>query len=414
MGGERREEARAPIPREERRSALGLGATTAAWIITMSTLYTGGVLARGLGFGEMLAATLLGMGILWLVGLAQGWTGAARGLTTSDLAAGAFGVWGGRVFGVLIAFVLGLGWFGWQLSFFGNTVAAYWEGAWLAEPKVAMTWGAVLMTVTTVVGYRALSALSTAAVPLIVILSIWGIALAVDRAGGWSSLAASRLTGEPIGLIAGIGLVVGNGIIGAIVFPDLARFARSGRIGGLAAASGYFVGGVFLILAGATITYAVPDSGGDLPGALREIGFGLAGFLILLLAQWTTNNNNLYSGSLGLDFVIGHGRTAVVIGMAVLGLAIALAGIEHYFVPLLNFLGTFFPPFAGVMIADAWVARGATSRRRLNPAAAAAATAGIAAALALSAFPAPVTGLVTATFVYTMLAPVLAPRRAES
>ncbi len=80
-------------------------------------------------------------------------------------------------------------------------------------------------------------------------------------------------------------------------------------------------------------------------------------FLILVFAQWTTNDNNLYTGSLGLRNVVNLSKTVIVIVLGVLGLGIALIGIQDYFVPFLNALGTYVPPIAGVMIADHWIVK---------------------------------------------------------
>lgn len=76
-----------------------------------------------------------------------------------------------------------------------------------------------------------------------------------------------------------------------------------------------------------------------------------------MFAQWTTNDNNLYTGSLGLRNVVNLSKTVIVIVLGVLGLGIALIGIQDYFVPFLNALGTYVPPIAGVMIADHWIVK---------------------------------------------------------
>lgn len=344
------------VKEEDKRGVIGLSATTAAWIITMSTLFTGSVLANGLDFSGMVTAAFLGMLVLTSIAFFQAWGGAETGATTAMLASSVFGRIPGAGIALVIAFVLGVGWFGWQLSFLGQTVNAYWPDHFLGQPKTAMVWSAILMIGTTVVGYRALSYLSLFAVPMIVVLSIWGIMAATEQSGGWSAMMASQAKAEPISLLTAIGLVIGNGIIGSLVMPDLSRFGRTPFAGAMATAGGYFFGGMFLILAGAMITYApVGGESGDLPAAMKELGFGLFGFLILLFAQWTTNNNNLYSGSLAFSSLLGGRKALVVCVMGLLGLAIAIAGVQELFVPLLMLLGAIFPPVCGVMIARFWV-----------------------------------------------------------
>ncbi len=401
------------VPVEDRRGFLSVSATTAAWIITMSTCYTGSVLAMGLNFADALYAAILGMTVLASFGFLQAWTGARSGLGTTLIANKVFGVIGGRVFALLMSFVLGVGWFAWQLSFFGHTVSAYWDQSFWGRPEIAMIWGGILIITSTFIGYRALEALSLFAVPLIIILSLWGLHLAIEEAAGWQGLFISERQGEAMSFIDAVGIVVGNGVIGAVMFADLTRYSRTPLLGGIAASMGYFIGGVFLILAGAVVTYVVAVPGGDLPLAMRELGFGMFGFLILLFAQWTTNNNNLYSGSLAFTSVIGHGKCIVVPVMGGVGLLIALSGVQDYFVPLLLILGAFVPPVAGVMIADIWgvrkfvLSKGLVSETQRNASAVGSAIIGGIAAYNWDFGLASVTGLLTAFFLHYLISTFL-------
>ncbi|MDI5789226.1 hypothetical protein PO124_14700 [Bacillus licheniformis] len=68
-----------------------------------------------------------------------------------------------------MALTLGIGWFGWQVAFFGTTISEMFPGVWLAKPEVAIVWGGILMILTAFIGYRGLAALSFIAVPLVVI-----------------------------------------------------------------------------------------------------------------------------------------------------------------------------------------------------------------------------------------------------
>lgn len=332
------------------KGVIPLAATTAAWIITMSTLYTGAILVTGMGIERALLAAVFGMLFLAFVTALQSFIGAKSGMSTAELSAVVFGALTGRIIAVVIAFVLGVGWFAWQLSFLGLTISAFFEDAFLARPQAAIVWSGALIMGTTLVGFRALSALSVVAVPLIVLLSVWGIAKSILLSGGLSALSLAGGGSETMTMAAGISIVIGNGVIGAVVMPDIARFGKTATQAAGATAIGYFFGGLFLIAAGATVTVATGQVDGDLPVALRNIGLGQAGFLILFFAQWTTNNNNLYSASVSLASVVPIQRAKLVIPMGIIGLFIALFGIHEHFVPLLNFLGILFAPLAGTIV----------------------------------------------------------------
>jgi cytosine permease len=338
------------VPEHARFSAGRVGITTGAWIIAMSTFFTGGVLADGLDFWDMFTAVLIGQIILGVIGYLTALVGGRRRLTTAMISTEVFGETGGKAIGLAIAFVLGVGWFAWQLSFFGQTIETSFGGHALTGYYPAMIWGAAITTFTVLFGFRLLSLVSAFAVPAIVGLSFYGLFLSIQKFGGFEALIHAEAGGSPLPLIKAIGLVVGNGIVGNVMFPDLARFSRRAVTGAAAAAGGYAFAGFAILLCGAAIVYAAKAPPGDLPGAMQAVGVGLPAFIILIIAQWATNKGNLYSGALCVVALTGWKQSLVVIALGFVGLMVAIAGIQDYFVPLLTFLGNFMPPVAAAMV----------------------------------------------------------------
>lgn len=350
-----------PVPMDQRKSTFNISITSCAWIISLSTIFTGGALVSGMTFQHAVLTAVIGMFILAFLGFFQGWMGAKYGVSTTMLTRQVFGRHGANLFGILLALTMGIGWFGWQIAFFGMTIAEMFPNQWFSEPKVAMVWGGILMMLTAFIGYKGLAALSMITVPLVTVLSVWGIVQAINYLGDWDALFSSVPTGDPINLFSGITIVVGNAAAGAVVFADVTRFGKTATKGGLGASIGYFLGGCFCVIAGAAMAVAanIPTIGStpNIPAAMSQIGLGFFAFLILVFAQWTTNDNNLYTGSLGLRNVINIPKKLIVVILGVSGLSIALIGIQDYFVPFLNALGTYVPPIAGIMIADHWIVR---------------------------------------------------------
>jgi len=349
------------VPKEKRKNTFNISITSCAWIISLSTIFTGGALVSGMSFKNAVLAAVFGMLILAILGFFQGWMGAKYGVSTTMLTRQVFGRYGANLFGVLLALTMGIGWFGYQIAFFGMTIAEMFPEQWFAEPKVAMLWGGILMILTAFIGYRGLAALSMVAVPLVTFLSIWGLVQAVNYLGSWDALFSSTPTGEPMTIFSGITIVAGNAAAGAIVFADVTRYGKTAAKGGFGASIGYFLGGFFSVIAGAAMAVAaqLPTIGStpNIPAAMSQIGLGFFAFLILVFAQWTTNDNNLYTGSLGLRNVVNIPKTVIVVTLGLIGLAIAIIGIQDYFVPFLNALGTYVPPIAGIMIADHWIVK---------------------------------------------------------
>lgn len=52
--------------------------------------------------------------------------------------------------------------------------------------------------------------------------------------------------------------------------------------------------------------------------------------------------------------------------MGVIGIIIALLGVQNMFVPFLTFLGLYVPPIAGVMIADHWITAPVIKKNNIN------------------------------------------------
>lgn len=339
-----------PVPEGRRSAAMRIGVTTGAWIIAMSTFFTGGVLANGMSFGAMAAAAVLGQAMLGFVGFLTALAGARARVSTAMLAREVYGVAGGRVIALLVGLVLGVGWFAWQLSFFGQTIATAFGGTAFTTPGMTMLWGAVVTTVSVLFGFRLLSFVSAFAVPAILALSFYGLSLSIGRAGGIGTLVSAHGAGQALPMLAAIGLVIGNGIVGTVMFPDLSRFARHPVAGAAAAAIGYAAAGTVILLCGAAIVLAARAAPGDLPGAMAAVGMGVPAFIVLIVAQWATNKGNLYSGALSLVAATGLDQKLATVLLGMCGLAMALAGIQDRFVPLLTFLGAFMPPIAAGLV----------------------------------------------------------------
>ncbi len=338
------------VPEGARYPASRIGITTGAWIIAVSTFFTGGVLATGLDFRGTVAAAFCGQAVLGSIGLLTALAGGRRRLSTAMIALHVYGPRGGRSVGILIAFVLGTGWFAWQLGFFGQTIHASFGGHQFTTQRAAMCWGAALTTVSVLFGFRLLSALSAFAVPAIVLLSFYGLHLSIEHAGGVAAVVRQQPGGVPLPLMTAISLVIGHGIVGTVMFPDLARFARRPVTAAIAAGVGYGLAGFVILVSGAVIVYAAKAPPGDLPAAMQAVGMGTPAFIVMIIAQWTTNKGNLYSGVLSLIAATGLQQRRATLGLGLLGLAVALTGFQNQFVPLLTFLGNFMPPLAAAMV----------------------------------------------------------------
>ena len=77
-----------------------------------------------------------------------------------------------------------------------------------------------------------------------------------------------------------------------------------------------------------------------------NLGFPVLGIIALILATWTTNAVNAFSGGLALInvFDIPKKRKVAVGAAGAIGTLLAVVGILNYFTPIMSVLSAMVPP----------------------------------------------------------------------
>lgn len=347
------------VPMEERKSSANIFATVAGWIICLSTMLTGGALAMGLDFKNAILATIIGMAILTVISAPLAALGGKFGVSTTMITRPVFGLAGSKIFGIIVAFLNGIGWFAFQAAFFALTMQQLFPNSFFNDLMIGSIVGGFFMTLTAMYGYKGIAILSFLAVPLIIILSAFGGIAAVEIGGGIGTLMSAAATGTPISVSSAIAIVVGNAVLGSLILSDISRYAKNAKTGAVSASMGYLIGGVFTIICGLAMAYVanVPGVGStpNLPHVMVTLGLGMGAMIILVLAQWTTNTANLYSASLGIGSFVNAPQKVTVAIMGVIGTLLAVFNVYEIFIPFLTALGTALPPIGGVMLADYYI-----------------------------------------------------------
>ena len=86
----------------------------------------------------------------------------------------------------------------------------------------------------------------------------------------------------------------------------------------------------------------------DISAILVSLGVPILGLIALVLATWTTNVTNAYSGGLALSNLLGFDESKFKTLLAAFGLLNAFQGF-------LSLMSAFIPPLAGVIIAAYWI-----------------------------------------------------------
>jgi cytosine permease len=340
-----------PVPVENRRPWWEITFVTSGFCMAVSGMFAGAALTAGLPLKEIIIAILAGNAVLALYGGFTGAIGAKTGVSTTMLSRHAFGRYGSLVISLVWAITL-IGWFSVQTGFFGQTVhSMYPDAGFLTDIPVASAWGGMLMILTAYIGFKGIRLLSNIAIPSLIILCIIGVTMGLNHVGGFSNLHAS--ISQPMSLMDGIVLVIGTFAVGAVIQPDIARYARSPKESWTAIIVGMVIANGFIIFAGA-ITAASMGTG-DLPAVMLQMGLGIPALLVLIAAQWTSNDSNLYSASLALTNIFPIGKSKLVLIVGIIATVLGAAGMANHFVNFLIAIGVAVPPVAGVLIADYYI-----------------------------------------------------------
>lgn len=344
-----------PVPKEVHMSWLSQGTVWIGCGFCLAAISTGGILATGLGFKDMMIAAILGSLILTTIAILVGIVGAKTHLSSSMSSRFCFGTNGAKIFGIVLA-ISNFGWFAFQADLFGNTVVTLVRettGQVFSQPVFTVL-GALAMMITAIVGYKGIKMLSNVAVPLLFILSLVALGMTFVNIP-FSDIIASGPTGVAIPLTVGVGAVVGNFAVGVTLVSDFTRYSGRPKDSVIGCVLGYFIGYLPILLLGAIFTYAY-QTWNIVEVMIVNLGFGFLAALVLILAQWTTNDNNLYSSVLGLSNAlegkVPYVRWKLTLIVGLISTVISGIGVQKYYMAFLTILTSTIPAVAGVIVSD--------------------------------------------------------------
>ena len=353
----------APLPDTQgvRLNAIRIALILMGALIALPAFVMGAKLNEAMGTRGAIIAALAGGFILSCIAAAAAVVGARSRLSSYQLILAAFGYRGGKLVNAVLSVVM-VGWFAVVASLFGDAALRAAGGLVAFEASTGVAIGCVLMTATTLTGFRALDILAMLTTPLKVILLVatvfasWSL---THGAGLWTEPAHHELT-----IPQGISFVVGGVIVGALLTPDLARLATNRFQAAMACFLAFAVGQpLVLTLTGIPAKLAGES---DLVLIMLRLGLGLPAILIVVLAAWSSNAYNLYAITLVFRTFTRHAVWKLAAFGGALGAALALAGLAQRLTPFLLLLSVAIPPIAGVYLAAYYIAwiRGEPQERR--------------------------------------------------
>lgn len=341
---------------DERQSWLSLAMIWTGSMICIPCLMIGGVLGTGLSLVQVVLAVLVGYGIVCAYMCLVGMESCDTGLPTVSMASSVLGTKGAQFIISLMLAIACIGWFGIQSAVCGesfSTMVSSMSGIDIPVWASSIFWG-IVMLLTAAYGYRGLKILNYVAVPALVIVLAYAMILAF-LSGGLETVVSFQPTSR-MGFIPAVSMVVASFALGGVISGDYSRYAKSRGDVVRSTLLGVFPSGMVMMLIGSILSIVTGQY--DVSLVLAAVGVPALGLVALVLATWTTNVTNAYSGGLSMSNLFGFGedrfRITTVIAGAI-GTVLAAVGLLSRFEAFLNILSALIPPIAGVMIGSYWI-----------------------------------------------------------
>lgn len=339
----------------EKRSWGSVAFIWAGTMVCIPMLMVGGIFAGALTVPTTLLVTIIGFAVCCLLMVLGGIIGSDLGLNSSMTSTRAFGMTGANFSMALIIFIAETGWFAVQtatcaLAF--NTLLGALGVAfpfWLS----CVIWG-VIMFITAVYGVKWMSVLNYIAVPLLIILCVYGAVHSVNTAG-WSTI-TNTVTTNVMAIPAAISTVIGLFALGATCNSDYTRYCKSRGDVVKATILGVLPAAVVMIMVGAIM--ALGTGNYDVTNMFAGLGLPVVAMLVLVLATWTTNTGNAYMSGLALCKMFSikdKKRPVATMVCGVIGIVLAIMGLADVLNTYISIIGAVVPPIMGILIADYWV-----------------------------------------------------------
>ncbi len=358
---------RDPVPLGERRSSAALVNFTNSVYCSLPAYDHVIRVIVALGFTAGITALWSAFILAAVVNAVTGYIGARTGLSSANINLYTFGRYG-SIFPNLIILVVSTVWFALTLELFADGVkftAYQWLSLDLSKALVIAI-ASIITTGIVFFGFTAMDWLSRIAMPfliatllLIAVLAMPTMSVSLEQIlslpASSSALSPSLAFGATLGAFMG----------GVCTFPDTARYARSGRGGGLigAASLGFVIPLVLIV----SVMPSISGGQATFIENLVQLEFSAYALPILILAAFTTNVMNLFMGSvatlrlipasLGDHLTAGRKDDLSTLACAIAGTVIAWVGISDHVIQFFFFIGMILPPVAGVYIARFFLIR---------------------------------------------------------
>ena len=328
------------VPESARKGFWNMFFVMVGFTFFSASMSVGAKLGNGLDLSGFIWACIIGGVILSAYCGVLAFIGASTGMTMDLLCRRAFGTKGSYLSSFLLGFTQ-IGWFGVGVAMFSIPAA---ELLGVNEWVLTIIAG-LLMTATAATGMKGLEIVAYISVPLIVILGVYSMITAGVEGGGLAAIFGQ--SAGKISLFPGVGYVIGSFISGGTATPNFIRFAKNRKVAVWTTVIAFFLGNTLMFCFGAI--------GGAFTGkedifyVMIAQGLAIPALIVLGANIWTTNNNALYTGGLGLANITGKPMKYLTWVAGIIGTALAI-WLYYNFCGWLNILNCTLPPVGIILV----------------------------------------------------------------
>lgn len=345
-----------PIPLDKRESWVPSCIVWAGCEFAFSVIMTGAGIISSFSLQQFLLILIFTLVVItWPTDGLNSYLGALTGRSSTVITRASFGAHQSRIIiSILITFNL-VGWWAIQTAITGNAICTMFnidytvqKGAWIIATIIA----GILFAIPPILGYTSMKIIDYVAVPGGIILCVTAFYLSVKDIGlanMWSyNPEQTMLTTEAVSLI------VAANVSQLVIMADYTRFVRPKVKDSFLVPIGVLIVGFILFVMGAVM--GLGKGTFDIVAIMKDLGFGWWGFLVLWLAQWTSQLVCVYSMGLSLSNLFNANtekqrKIFTAVG-SVIALIVALLGILDKFTDFLYLTGLLFPAVGSIMVVD--------------------------------------------------------------
>lgn len=351
-----------PVPSGLGREWFGMGMVIVGVAVCIPAFMFGHIVASGATLGTGIMAIIVAGLILMVIACTTGAIGANTRLSTGMTAKFTFGTYGNHIFALMLFFGTFF-WFGVQLGFFAQAIGGSMKTALGLSAEIPQ-WpliivGGFLMTLTAVYGFKAIEKLSIFVVPLLFLLLIITVFNSLSNVSISEIASKAPAQAMPFGAI--VTFIVGGFAVGAILAPDITRYAKGIKHSSGGMAMGFLIGFPIVVILSVFLSKASPAHAGQFATVMLSHNSGIwsiFALFVIIFATWTSNDNNLYQAALAINAIMPNSKKYIltIIG-GVLGTVLALMGVLNGMMPAAMAFGVVIPPIGAVMAVDFFLFR---------------------------------------------------------